>query len=344
MLPEGELSELANDIKTNGLKEKIWLYEGKILDGRNRWLACKQAGVEPKTTDYTGDTPASFVLSLNLHRRHLTPSQKATVAVEILPWFEREAKKRQATSTGGSKPQLRPKLDKADRSDALAGQALGVGRSYVSDAKAIKQKAPQLFQQVKAGEKTIQQAKKELTRSGILQKLATMPTDKYRVVYADPPWSYNDKCDDGSVQAGGCERHYPTMTIAQLEAMPVKDFVEPDAVLFLWVTSPLLDECWPVIKAWGFEYKASFVWDKIKHNMGHYNSVRHELLLICTRGSCTPEVVKLHDSVQSIERKEHSQKPEEFRAIIDELYPHGKRIELFARKQIDGWDNYGNQC
>jgi N6-adenosine-specific RNA methylase IME4 len=134
------------------------------------------------------------------------------------------------------------------------------------------------------------------------------------------------------------------MTIAELCALPVREMSEPDAVLFLWVTSPLLFECLPMIEAWGFKYKTSFVWDKVKHNMGHYNSVRHEFLLICTRGSCTPDARKLHDSVQSIERTTHSTKPEKFREIIEELYPHGKRLELFARKETAGWDTYGNQC
>ena len=127
--------------------------------------------------------------------------------------------------------------------------------------------------------------------------------------------------------------------------MPIYDITESDAVLFLWVTSPLLFECASVINAWGFDYKASFVWDKIKHNMGHYNSVRHEFLLVCARGSCTPDVVKLFDSVQTIERSDkHSEKPEEFRSIIDTLYPHGKRLELFARAKHEGWEVYGNQC
>ena len=134
------------------------------------------------------------------------------------------------------------------------------------------------------------------------------------------------------------------MSIAELCALDIKGIVEDDAVLFLWVTSPLLAECWPVIEAWGFRYKTSFVWDKVRHNFGHYNSVRHELLLICTRGSCTPDDKTLHDSVVTIERTEkHSEKPEEFRKMIDELYPLGKRIELFARKKVEGWDAYGDE-
>jgi N6-adenosine-specific RNA methylase IME4 len=125
--------------------------------------------------------------------------------------------------------------------------------------------------------------------------------------------------------------------------MPVQDKCEDDAVLFLWVTSPILKEAFDVIRAWGFQYKASFVWDKVKHNMGHYNSVRHELLLVCTRGSCQPDVRKLFDSVVTEERTTHSKKPAIFYEMIETLYPHGKRIELFARSSRDGWDGYGNE-
>ena len=117
-----------------------------------------------------------------------------------------------------------------------------------------------------------------------------------------------------------------------------------NAVLFLWVTSPLLEDCFKVINAWGFTYKSSFVWDKVKHNMGHYNSVRHKFLLVCTKGSCTPDVQKLYDSVQSIERSEHSRKPKEFRDIIDTLYPAGNRLEMFAREAPEGWDVWGNMA
>jgi N6-adenosine-specific RNA methylase IME4 len=110
------------------------------------------------------------------------------------------------------------------------------------------------------------------------------------------------------------------MSIEELCLLPVKDLAEDNAVLFLWVTSPLLEDAFRVIHAWGFDYKTSFVWDKVKHNMGHYNSVRHEFLLVCVRGSCTPDNMRLYDSVQSIERTEHSTKPEEFRNIIDDIY------------------------
>ena len=160
------------------------------------------------------------------------------------------------------------------------------------------------------------------------------------MIYADPPWSYNDKQNTETL--GGAEKHYPTMPLNDICALPVP--VEDNAVLFLWVTSPLLEDCFKVINAWGFTYKSSFVWDKIRHNMGHYNSVRHEFLLVCTKGSCVPDVAKLYDSVQSIERTDHSRKPKEFRDIINTLYPAGNRLELFAREAPEGWDVWGNMA
>lgn len=168
-----------------------------------------------------------------------------------------------------------------------------------------------------------------------------IPPGKFRIIYADPPWSYSDKLIKGY---GAAEHHYPAMSLEELCAMPVAGRVADDAVLFLWATSPMLEEAFQVIKAWGFTYVTSFVWDKVKHNFGHYNSVRHEFLLIATRGSCTPDADKLFDSVQTIERSaRHSEKPEEFRKIIETLYTHGAKLELFARAKHKGWAVFGNQ-
>ena len=168
---------------------------------------------------------------------------------------------------------------------------------------------------------------------------------KYRVIYADPPWRYGD-ARTGTDLYTGSESHYPTMTIEEMCALPVRELAHDDAVLFMWVTSPLIYEAAPLIEAWGFQYKSLFVWDKVKHNVGHYNSVRHEFLLICTRGSCTPDVPKLHDSVVEVERSEkHSEKPEYFRNLIDSMYTDGERIELFRRGGVpEGWSVWGNQA
>jgi len=168
-----------------------------------------------------------------------------------------------------------------------------------------------------------------------------LPEGKYRVIYADPPWQYADELIEGY---GAATHHYPTMSIEELCALPVADLAADDSVLFLWVTVPMAVEGSRVIPAWGFSYKAMFVWDKVKHNFGHYNSVRHELLLVCTRGQCLPDSRRLEDSVVSIERSgKHSEKPARFAEIIEAMYPLGPRIELFARGNRPGWDAWGGE-
>lgn len=203
-----------------------------------------------------------------------------------------------------------------------------------------KEKQEKFLQLASEKDLSVRELREEIRRDGIKESHPDLPIGKFRIIYADPPWKYSNSMPEYfSEQAN----HYQLMSIDEIAAMDIKSLAEDNAVLFLWVTSPILRESFKVIDAWGFEYKSSFVWDKIKHNMGHYNSVRHEFLLICTRGSCTPDNIKLFDSVQSIERTEHSEKPEFFREIIDTLYTHGRKIELFARKKVEGWEVFGNE-
>ncbi len=191
---------------------------------------------------------------------------------------------------------------------------------------------------------SVRELRSHIIKSKNLTRLAgELPDGVYRVIYADPPWKYGDSRQELRGYSAAVD-HYPVMTIQQLCDMPVLSRVADDAVLFLWVTSPLLYEAEEVIKAWGFEYKASIVWDKVAHNVGHYVSVRHEFLLICTRGSCTPTTSTLYDSVVSIERAGHSEKPEYFRELIDSMYPYGSRLELFRRGDVpEGWEAWGNE-
>ena len=172
-----------------------------------------------------------------------------------------------------------------------------------------------------------------------------------RVIYADPPWPYSNSGPANEADSyNRAERHYATMSIADIcdftddTGRPVKDMAQDDAVLFLWVTSPFYLQCQPVIDAWGFTYKTGMVWDKQRPNFGYYVSVQHEHVLICTKGSCTPDRHSpMISSVQRIKKSRvHSEKPAEFRTIIERLYD-GPYLELFGRAQAPGWTVLGNQ-
>jgi len=172
---------------------------------------------------------------------------------------------------------------------------------------------------------------------------------QYRVIYADPPWSYGSSIGTAGTAARGASDKYPTMDIFEIGNLPVEAHAEADAVLFMWVTSPLLLQSPGPIdvgRAWGFEYKSSIVWDKVLGNFGNYVRVHHEILTIWTRGRCLPDApTPQPDSVQTIRRSdEHSAKPEEFRKLITKLYTHGPYLELFARSRAPGWTSFGNDA
>ena len=361
MMDDGRYGELLADIRENGQREPITLCDGMILDGRNRYKACLEAGVEPVTREFDGD-PWAFAWSMNGARRDLEDVRRALIKLECdkgsAEWEERLSKiaeegnakraaaaRKQPRDCAGkmqAKPvavhsEQRPAGGRAVAREARAAEA-HVSSSTMARAEYIS-KRPDIAKKVIHGEIKPAEAIRQIKRERI-EKQAPAPTGKFRIIYADPPWSYGNTQPDYHTEQ---RDHYPVMPMSDICAMPVKEWAEKDAVLFLWVTSPILEESFQVIKAWGFKYKASFVWDKVHHNMGHYNSVRHEFLLVCVRGSCQPDVRKLFDSVQSIERTEHSKKPDEFYNIIETIYTHGDRLEIFARRPRDGWQSYGNQ-
>lgn len=168
---------------------------------------------------------------------------------------------------------------------------------------------------------------------------------QYRVIYADPPWRYRDRPASGVGQA----EHYEGMAVEDLMALPVEDHAMSDSVLHMWVTAPMLYESpgpRDVIAAWGFEPKTQRIWDKATHNWGHYYSVQHEILVVATRGSCTPDrqpTPQLSTVVREKPNPQHSKKPEIFRQDIERQWD-GPYLELFATGRVDGWDCYGNDA
>lgn len=178
----------------------------------------------------------------------------------------------------------------------------------------------------------------------------------YQIIYADPPWSYNQR------GRGAAENHYETMSIDDLKQLPIERLAAENAVLFLWATMPLLPEALDLGRAWGFAYKTcAFTWIKYYEPSGKpaigggmWTRANAELCLLFVRGepprrvsAAVRQLVETeegcdHASVLRAPRGSHSAKPVEVRRRIDALMGEGpSRVELFARERADGWDAWG---
>lgn len=160
---------------------------------------------------------------------------------------------------------------------------------------------------------------------------------KYGTIYADPPWQY----DNQSTRAA-TGNHYSGMTVEEICALPVSDLAAEDAHLHLWTTNAFLFDCPKIFAAWGFEFKSSFVWVKPQMGIGNYWRNSHEILLTAVRGDA--KRFNDHSMMSWLEasRSAHSAKPEQIRTFIERASP-GPYLELFARRQAEGWSAWGNQ-
>lgn len=184
MLTPADLAELAADIKANGQREAVILHpDGRVLDGRNRLCACHEAGVQPRFTTWTGtDSPVTAVMSLNLFRRHLTPSQKALVAAQAKAMFETEAAARMRAGKRAATPKEGGKGRR--RSSEEAAALVGVSARLVDDAvKVLREGVPELAAAVDAGEVSVSAA----------AAVATLPHEEQRQVLAVGPGAVIDR-------------------------------------------------------------------------------------------------------------------------------------------------------
>ena len=174
-------------------------------------------------------------------------------------------------------------------------------------------------------------------------QIQTAPDGVYSVIYADPPWSY-----DNSGLYGSAATIYPTMPIEAICAYltQIDLHVQDNAVLFMWATNPLLPDALAVLSAWEFDYKTKIAWNKEKPTTGLGFSVKgqHELLMIATRGSFRPNYMPA--SVITDRKAEHSRKPASLYGLIETMYPNQRYIELFARGMPprENWTFFGGEA
>jgi len=169
---------------------------------------------------------------------------------------------------------------------------------------------------------------------------------RYQIIYADPPWSYNDKMSGHSLSL---DHQYITQSKNWIAELPVGGVAEKDSVLFMWAVSPLLPEALEVMKAWGFKYiTVAFVWSKHTKNkkkvsnLGRWTMGNVEVCLLGRKGK-PQRICKNIKQLVEAERFRHSAKPAEVRDRIVALMGDLPRLELFAREKTEGWDVWGNE-
>jgi site-specific DNA-methyltransferase (adenine-specific) len=183
--------------------------------------------------------------------------------------------------------------------------------------------------------------------------MTTTKNKKYQVIYADPPWHYNNSLDNASNQNSkiNADKVYPTMSSKDIAHLPVKGITEDDAICFMWTTDTHVPQAIEIMKAWGFTYKTiAFVWEKLTKNgksamvMGPWIHKNCEICLMGTKGKMMQHLRdnKVQQLVKA-QRTKHSKKPQEVADLITRMFPAGEKIELFARDAKPGWDVWGNE-
>lgn len=381
LIEGAEFGALIDDIRANGLRDEIWLLNGQILDGRNRYRACTTAGITVQKWQFKDFDPAqhgeplAFVLSKNLARRHLDESQRAMVATRIANMKQGERR-----ATEEPKPANLPVSPKVDQ--AAAAKTLNVSERSVRSAKKVMDKGvPELVSAVDRGKMSVSVAAKaaelapekqqeavKLAEAGNANAARTMikrdardakeeslgdkqralPDRKFGVIYADPEWRFEPYSRETGMDRAP-ENHYPTSTLDEIMARPVATIAADDSVLFLWATPPMIKEALAVIEAWGFTYKAQCIWAKKRpgagHGTGYWFWGEHELLLVGTRGKIpAPAPGTQWESVIEAPVGEHSEKPTIFHELIEAYFPSLPKIELNARAGRAGWELWGNEA
>ncbi|MCA0421919.1 MAG: hypothetical protein LCH61_01120 [Proteobacteria bacterium] len=169
---------------------------------------------------------------------------------------------------------------------------------------------------------------------------ALCPPGGFQIVLADPPWRFQSNSDDRPGR--NPRRHYQTMRLEEIEAIPVKEMCAKDALLLMWVTVPFAELSLRVVNAWGFRYKSQLVWPKGRIGTGYYARNEHELVSICRRGKFALNRAIFPTSIIPGARREHSRKPDWVHEQIEAKFPEASKVELFARAPRPGWVALGN--
>lgn len=379
LIEGADFDDLVEDVRVRGVHDPIDLWQGKILDGRNRYRAAQAAGIEigPQNLrhyrpELYGD-PLDYVISKNLKRRHLDESQRALVAARLA-----NMERGRPAENPANLPDL--ETPAATVTQDRAAQMLNVSPRLLRAAKAVQERAePELARAVEQGKiavsaaaqavdldaetqrkiaaeaerghanvarRVIKQERREAREATLGAKQQALPQTKYGIILADPEWRWKPWSEAGMDR--GVENTYPTTETTDIAARDVQSIAADDCALVLWARADMLPEALHVMAAWGFRYVAQRVWRKARMSTGYWFRYDHEVVLIGSRGK--PVAPAMGTQERSVFEGEpavpglNSSKPECLAEWVERNWPNTPKIELNRRGLArPGWAAWGNE-
>ena len=361
-----------------------WEEENILLDGHNRYDICDLLGISyPVEYISLPDREAAkdWIDKNQVSRRNLSPDQLSILRGRI---YNRKKKSvggdrgNQHTKVAGDQndPLALPKKTaekiakqlgvgeatiKRDGAFAAAVEKLKIvapelekkvisgtsaPKAAITKAAKILETNPDAAKAILSGEKKVADVVREEKRQEYQKRVeavkaapaATTPDTLPTLVLADPPWKY----DFSATENRDIENHYDTAAVSELAMHTPK--TADDCVLLLWATAPKLTEAIDLLKAWGFEYKTSAMWDKEIIGCGYWFRGQHELLLVGVKGKVNPPDNSVRvSSVFREKRTEHSKKPLCVYEWIENAFPFSTKLEMYCRNPRAGWQTFGNE-
>ena len=357
-LTKEEYKQLENNCIAEGIREKILIWNGFIIDGHNRYEISLKWDLEIQTeTKHFKDEEAvkEWMILNQFGRRNLSNYQRSVLALQLEEVFSNKAKENLIKGGKVSQEGLQISAKAIDTRKELSKVA-NVSHDTIAKVKKIQaQASEEVKAKLSTGEVSInsayQEIKKEEKKKNRLEKIEEIkqeiskglkaPNGLYDVIAIDPPWEYSERGGSSSKSfedngnRGGVD--YPTMTVEELKKIKIPS--KNDCVIFLWTTHAFLKDSFDLLNAWGFNYKATIVWDKVKMGMGRNIRMQVEFCLLATKGNPILNGSGERDIITE-PRREHSRKPEAFYTKVNNMTA-GYKLDYFAREKRENWFTYG---
>ena len=362
-LTKEEYKQLEQNCLDEGIREKILVWNGFIIDGHNRYEISLKWNLEIQTeTKHFKDEEAvkEWMILNQFGRRNLSNYQRSVLALQLEEVFSKKAKENLKVYSGnqyesGGLPTL-AKVQTVDTRQELSKLA-NVSHGTLDKVKKIQAKASEEVKaklstgevSINAAYQDIKKEEKKEERIEIIQKQieqiekGDLPELKglFEVVSVDPPWNYEGKTNKiTSFDSIGRRSANPYPEMSTNDIKKIKLPLMDNAVVLLWTTHKFLPDAFDILKEWNLDYKATLVWNKKKMGMGAWFRMQCEFCLVAVKGKPYWENTKYRDIFEET-RRQHSRKPDSFFNMINNI-TLGRKLDYFSRESRNGWEVFGN--